>query len=231
MKNENPLSAGEVANWHAAALKALPHDLDPVYVRYWTRNTGQLHQRFSQNLLVSPRDLFHNSWKMHIKLTRDYVAVSELKEALEVAGCEFKSSPAMTHLLYNTCSRHLEATGQRSESLELVLPTMEELGFYHGAPVEYEEVYKQAQKLGLLLCPSIVGPELAMQYRGPKLDHLHTLDIMMKPIIYERPKCAAIFQLSRGVTNKRVGGLKVGWHPGGCNITGRAQWVFMMPPA
>jgi hypothetical protein len=53
-------------------------------------------------------------------------------------------------------------TTEVSETLNLVLVTVEELGFSHGANID--AIYKQAQLLGLSLCPSDLPWQLRLHY-------------------------------------------------------------------
>lgn len=53
---------------------------------------------------------------------------------------------------------------QKSEQYSLVSFTVKELGLPNGATTE--EIYKNAQELGLELCPAEVGPHLRLQYPG-----------------------------------------------------------------
>ena len=62
--------------------------------------------------------------------------------------------------------------------MELVAPTVAELGFKDGA--KYSDICERAKQLGLALCPPEVGPQLRLQYKDqPKGEWLR---IAMEPI-------------------------------------------------
>ena len=55
-RHENTLSAGQQANFHAAVIKALPRNIDPMVARWWDKHGKKLAEILRENL-VCPSEL------------------------------------------------------------------------------------------------------------------------------------------------------------------------------
>ncbi len=99
-----------------------------------------------------------------------YPDVKSMKAAIEGAGM-FISSWAGDVLPKVSFS-------SERKTLDLVVVTVAELGFPRGAKTR--EIFAAAQKQGLSLCPSEVGPQLRLQYKDqPRSEWIH---IAMRPL-------------------------------------------------
>ena len=81
-------------------------------------------------------------------------STDELLKAMKEAGCH--DSALGNYVLSNVVVRPKE------KELDLVVLTATELGFKDSA--QYAAICTRAQEVGLLLCPSEVGPQLRLQY-------------------------------------------------------------------
>lgn len=69
-------------------------------------------------------------------------------------------------------------TSETEVKVELIAPTVAELGFKRGA--KRADIYQRAISLGLEICPAEVGPQLLLQYRGKPMKEW--LLIGMEPV-------------------------------------------------
>lgn len=78
-------------------------------------------------------------------------------------------------------------------TIDLVVKSVEELGFKNGATLK--EIYAKAKEIGLKLCPAEVGPQLRLQYLDqPRNEWLF---IAMNPIT-DSGRDPSVFHLGRG---------------------------------
>jgi hypothetical protein len=92
---------------------------------------------------------FARDWKIWKTIqTKIYSSMDFFYDELEKAG--------------NLVFRQKNTEAKVSETLNLVLITVQELGFSHGASIE--AIYDQAQLLGLSLCPSDLPWQLRREY-------------------------------------------------------------------
>lgn len=76
-----------------------------------------------------------------------------------------------------------------SETLKLVVVSLEELGFSHGANLK--AIYKQAQLLGLSLCPDDLPWQLRVEYTDqPKGETLHIATTTFPGGLWNNPSIA-----------------------------------------
>lgn len=85
--------------------------------------------------------------------------VKDLENSLRHEGCEIYSGWARRVMEGTTF-----ALNRKNIQIHLVKVSVADLGFIR--EVTIEEVYAQAQKFGLQLCPPEVGPQLRLQYKG-----------------------------------------------------------------
>lgn len=215
MQNEIPLSPGETANFHAAVIRSLPHDLDPVYARFWARNGGQLFRRLRSSgaLSVGPDDLFRHCTRVKIRLGK-YPDIETLEHVLTERGY-------VIHNIAAEMLRHPDfAIAPKPTTIELVIPRPEDLGLYR--PVSYKDMYSRAQELGLELCPAEVGPVFRLVARR-KFKGLQSFQIAMRHLPYDA--CGRIFELDADPEGRQ----RLSWHPGASHVSGTTQLAFMLP--
>lgn len=152
------------------------------------------------------------TWK-RIKLGTGLESAADFQRAIEEAGCKISywgRNPIN--------SSHFNVSSQETE-VELVMVSNEDLGFESGA--KEVETYARAKELGLVLCPSEVGPQLRLQYKDQPAGTI--LHIAMEPIIVgDHPE---VFTVS----HSRHVGLTLNGDHGYCGgYRGRiAKWVFL----
>jgi hypothetical protein len=109
----------------------------------------------------------------------------------------------------------------RYREVDLVIKSVEELGFENGAT--RSQIYERAIGLGLQLCPSEVGPQLRLQYRNQPKDEW--LLIGMQPVV-DSDKVPSLFVVAEGGDNLWLtgdrGSANIRWKPQG-------RWVFIKP--
>lgn len=82
------------------------------------------------------------------------------------------------------------------ERINLIRVSIESLGF-KSPPVNIDEIYYKAEKLGLELCPAEVGPYLRLQYQNQPNDEI--LVIGMKPVSITNTYHAGVFMVGNAV--------------------------------
>ncbi|MDO8505334.1 MAG: hypothetical protein Q7S48_02035 [bacterium] len=97
-------------------------------------------------------------------------SVADLKAAFDKNGIR------VTYYAMHMLAKTLLAT--KVETVDLIMVTVDRLGFPNGATTE--EIYARARKLGLKLCPAEVGPALRLAY--PDQPENEWLEIAMEPI-------------------------------------------------
>lgn len=105
--------------------------------------------------------------------------------------------------------------------VDLVKVSVAELGFHSGAKTS--DIYKAAQKRGLVLCPSEVGPQLRRQYVDQPRDEW--ILVGMEPIA-DSDGDLRVFGVAHGDDGRWLGG-----HFGHPSFVwdGGSVWVFVRP--
>jgi hypothetical protein len=203
------------------------------------KQTGKLIARIAENLPDMPSDLMQNwidnprglqkflaglyppetasnfpTWKT-IKLGTGPKTADDFRRALKAGGNRI--SDWANDILGK---RAFTAADEETE-VDLVVLSVAELGFKDGAA--RKDIYKQALKLGLELCPAEVGPQLRLQYNNqPKGEWLF---IGMEPIT-DSGGFLVVFFVARGDDALWLDGHR------GCPDgfwDGFARWVFVRP--
>ncbi|HEY9583978.1 MAG TPA: hypothetical protein VJI33_00105 [Candidatus Paceibacterota bacterium] len=112
-----------------------------------------------------------NLWRT-IKLGTGLVTADDFRRALKAAGHHIGD---WANDILGQCA--FTASTKETE-VDLVVVSVSELGFPNGAT--RQEIYRKAQKLGLMLCSPEVGPQLRLQYPDQPLNQW--LLIGMEPI-------------------------------------------------
>jgi len=112
-----------------------------------------------------------NLWRT-IKLGTGLMTADDFRRALKAAGHGIGDWAN-----YILGQRAFTASTKETE-VDLVMVSVSELGFPNGAT--RQEIYRKAQKLGLMLCSPEVGPQLRLQYPDQPLNQW--LLIGMEPI-------------------------------------------------
>lgn len=83
----------------------------------------------------------------------------------------------------------------KSENIELIKLTVEDLGFPPGYGATTKMIYEKAEELGLDLCPAEVGPYFRMQYSGGGRREGEEVLIAMEPMLIAPPNLVDVFGL------------------------------------
>lgn len=173
MKNGTTLSPGQLAYWHAAIIKALPHDVTPETVRRWDRDGEGLTEALRSALRPKPIPIAVGAW---LSLVLD---PNETPESLKTALKPYPYQVSKSALeMLNSLQFAAALKNETRKRLTLAKVTVSELGFPHGG---YRfEVFRQARILGLDLCPPQVGPILRIILTYARKNRF--LEIAMEPI-------------------------------------------------
>lgn len=125
----------------------------------------------SGELAVKAAEHVFALWKT-IKLGTGLITADDFRRALKAGNCRIGDWG--NDILG---MRAFTAAGKETE-VDLVVLSVAELGFKDGA--YRKDIYRQALKLGLELCPAEVGPQLRLQYKDQP--NGEWLRIAMEPI-------------------------------------------------
>jgi hypothetical protein len=154
-----------------------------------------------------------DTWKT-VELGTGTKTAAEFRNSLENSGMKINDGASqMLDSAYFTVS-------EKAKSVNLVNPTVEELGLSTGA--SRKDIIAKAISLGLELCPPEVGPQLRLQYKDQGYDNL--LFIAMEPIMV-KPGLSFVFAVVAG------GGYAldaVSGHPDSSYL-GISRFVFVLP--
>ncbi len=196
-KGENAMEKAKTFSRQTAKLLAVVGenmpDLSGEEMQYWIQRPKSL-QVFLGGLSVSKKIKNSGIWKT-ILLDTNLKSYYHFESALLLGGVVMrKSGERLMQIALEEPSELIYAFDKKNEKIEvdLVLKTVEELGC--GRLARLDDIYKQAEKLGLKLCPSEIGPHLRLNYKNqPRNEYLH---IAMKPIYIDKhSKEAAVFYL------------------------------------
>jgi len=143
-------------------------------------------------------------------------SAKELKESIERTGYR------LTHWAKDILNKSAIGAVLQETDVNLVFPTVRDLGFAHGAPTQ--EIYDRAQERGLERCPAEVGPQLRRQHLE-QWEH-EWLIVAMEPI-NDYDGNPTIFMVGRDDRGNRWlyatwGGLDFHWDP-------NDRFVFISP--
>lgn len=124
-------------------------------------------------LVVKPVDSNWSIWKT-IKLGNGFKNADDFRKAIKDCGM------MIGDWADNILGKPEFTVATRETEVDLVKVTVAELGFKDGA--RRDQIYEQAKKFGLELCPSEVGPQLRLQYKDQSMDEW--VLIAMEPIRY-----------------------------------------------
>jgi len=122
--------------------------------------------------ITKPTDRNLPTWKS-IKLGTSLKTADDFRRALK--NCNMRLCGCTSNILKNP---DFTVAAEEIE-LNLAVISVAELGFKNGATLK--QIYSQAKKLDLRLCPAEVGPQLRLQYKNQPRDEW--LIIAMNPIV------------------------------------------------
>ncbi|MEI8339074.1 MAG: hypothetical protein WCF94_00210 [bacterium] len=147
----------QTAAFISAMCTCLPAGLTGEKMQKWMGNPTRL-QEVLEALILDEVDKDFPIWKT-IKIGTGPKNAGDFRKVLKKAGSNI--SDWANDILGKSA---FEASVSTTENeVDLVNLSVRELGFKEGASIK--EIYEQAIKLGLDLCPAEVGPQLRLQYQ------------------------------------------------------------------
>jgi len=173
------LRPDEIADWHAAMLKALPKDLSPALVRAWTSDLSALTTALRSALVTDhmPTGTPWSVWRTVAIGLRD--SPEDLLTLLDESKCYLteKTRDLVTKI---------KMVQPSTRMLKLVRVNIVELGLSGRTP--YPVICEKALTFGLKLCPQEAGPSLWLQYKDqPEQESIKIASEPIKSTFDEQP--------------------------------------------